>query len=436
MITYNYNSTTGYLDSVTDDNTGAQINYTYYEIGNPLSYRDGMEMTWLNGRKLTTLQSGNDSISYKYDSNGVITSKTVNGVEYTYEYLNGHLMHETRGEKVFDYCYDANGQLYAVSYKANSSTDAVTYYYAHNWRGDITSIYDGDGNMVAKYEYDAWGNVLTVSNANNQAITDPNHIANLNPFRYRSYYYDSESGLYYLMSRYYDPVAHRFLNADGYLQAGEDILDVNMFAYCGNNPVCRIDSKGNSWWGIALACFATVAVCAVAVVAAPVIATAAVGVGIAATASSVITASVGVYAGVKYISQSTSNSKSSSSKSYDALPRNYTVYGLVDSNGNTQYVGGTTNPEKRENAHANNPQRSHLNFVPIATGLNAIEARGVEQIQMMYHHTVNTSNKMNNQVNGISPRNPNLSMYMEAGRGVLSYLENKISNEILYWSGN
>lgn len=77
-----------------------------------------------------------------------------------------------------------------------------------------------------------------------------------------------------------------------------------------------------------------------------------------------------------------------------------------------------------------------MNFVPIATGLNAIEACGVEQIQMMYHHTVNTSNKMNNQINGISPRNPNLSMYMEAGRGVLSYLENKISNEILYWSGN
>lgn len=128
--------------------------------------------------------------------------------------------------------------------------------------------------------------------------------------------------------------------------------------------------------------------------------------------------------------------KSSSSKSYDALPRNHTVYGLVDSNGNTQYVGRTTNLEKRENAHANNPQRSHLNFVPIATGLNAIEARGVEQIQMMYHHTVNTSNKMNNQINGISPRNPNLSMYMEAGRGVLSYLENKISNEILYWLGN
>ena len=218
---------------------------TYDEIGNPLSYRDGMTMSWLNGRNLTTLQSGNDSISYKYDSNGVRTSKTVNGVEYTYEYLNGKLMHETRGEKVFEYCYDANGQLYAVSYKANSSTDAVTYYFAHNWRGDITSIYDGDGNMVAKYEYDVWGNVLTVTNSNNSEITDPNHIANLNPFRYCSYYYDSESGLYYLMSRYYDPVVHRFLNADGYFQSGDNILDTNMNAYCQNNPIMNSDPTGN-----------------------------------------------------------------------------------------------------------------------------------------------------------------------------------------------
>ena len=225
---------------------------TYDEIGNPLSYRDGMEMTWLNGRKLTTLQSGNDSISYKYDSNGVITSKTVNGVEYTYEYLNGKLMHETRGEKVFDYCYDANGQLYAVSYKANSSTNAVTYYYAHNWRGDITSIYDGEGNMVAKYEYDAWGNVLTVTNSNNSEITDPNHIANLNPFRYRSYYYDSESGLYYLMSRYYDPVTHRFVNADGYFQSGDNILDTNMNAYCRNNPIMNLDFTGMVVFSVSL----------------------------------------------------------------------------------------------------------------------------------------------------------------------------------------
>ena len=88
--------------------------------------------------------------------------------------------------------------------------------------------------------------MLTVSNANNQAITDPNHIANLNTFRYRSYYYDSESGLYYLMSRYYDPVAHRFLNADGYFQSGDNILDTNMNAYCQNNPIMNSDPTGES----------------------------------------------------------------------------------------------------------------------------------------------------------------------------------------------
>lgn len=201
-------------------------------------------MTWLNGRKLTTLQNGNDSISYKYDSNSVRTSKTVNAVEYTYEYLSGQLMHETRGEKTFDYCYDANGQLYAVSYKANSSTNAVTYYYAHNWRGDITSIYDSNGNVVANYEYDDWGNIAEVTDSNGNSITDESHIANLNPFRYRSYYYDSETGFYYLMSRYYDPVTHRFLNADGYFQSGDNILDTNMNAYCRNNPIMYSDPTG------------------------------------------------------------------------------------------------------------------------------------------------------------------------------------------------
>ena len=246
--TYGYDDS-NWGDKLTSYNGEA---ITYDEIGNPLSYRDGMTMSWLNGRKLTTLQYGNDSISYKYDSNGVRTSKTVNGVEYTYEYLGGQLMHETRGTKTFDYCYDANGQLYAVSYKANSSTNAVTYYFAHNWRGDITSIYDGNGNVVAKYEYDVWGNVLTVTNSNNSEITDPNHIANLNPFRYRSYYYDSESGLYYLMSRYYDPVTHRFVNADGYFQSGNGILDTNMNAYCRNNPIMNLDFTGMVVFSVSL----------------------------------------------------------------------------------------------------------------------------------------------------------------------------------------
>ena len=122
------------------------------------------------------------------------------------------------------------------------------------------------------------------------------------------------------MSRYYDPVTHRFLNADGYLQAGEDILDVNMFAYCGNNPVCRIDSKGNSWWGIAAT---------------------AVNVGITASVSSVIVASVAVGTiatgiGVYATSKAISNSKITySSTTITSDTRNETT---------TIYRYGGTNP--------------------------------------------------------------------------------------------
>lgn len=98
--------------------------------------------------------------------------------------------------------------------------------------------------MRAHYEYDAWGNVLSVTDQNGNAITSATHIGNLNPFRYRGYYLDSETGFYYLMSRYYDPVTHRFVNADGYFQSGEDILDANMSAYCGNNPINFYDPTG------------------------------------------------------------------------------------------------------------------------------------------------------------------------------------------------
>ena len=102
---------------------------------------------------------------------------------------------------------------------------------------------------MVKYVYDAWGNHL-VLDANGQPITDANHIGNLNPFRYRGYYYDRETGLYYLKSRYYDPVVGRFISFH-YSVAAESILtdlsDKNFYAYCDNNPVARIDSEGEVW---------------------------------------------------------------------------------------------------------------------------------------------------------------------------------------------
>ena len=98
--------------------------------------------------------------------------------------------------------------------------------------------------LVCTYEYDAWGNLTSVKNANGAEITSQNHIAFLNPIRYRGYYFDSEIGMYYLQSRYYDPSIGRFINADGYITTGQGVLSYNMFAYCLNNPVMLSDPSG------------------------------------------------------------------------------------------------------------------------------------------------------------------------------------------------
>ena len=136
--------------------------------------------------------------------------------------------------------------MYNVRYTLTDGGTEYSYYYTHNSRGDIVGIYNGVGELKAHYEYDAWGNVISITDNNGNAITNPNHIGNLNPFRYRGYYQDTETGLYYLMSRYYDPITHRFINADGYFQAGTSILDGNTFVYCANNPIYSSDPTGSS----------------------------------------------------------------------------------------------------------------------------------------------------------------------------------------------
>ena len=112
------------------------------------------------------------------------------------------------------------------------------------------------------------------------------------------------------------------------------------------------------------------------------------------------------------------------------------MYKLVDAEGEVQYVGRTKNLAARENAHKANPARASLKMEIIADNLNYEEARGVEQAFMLYHHTVNTKNAMNNQINGISHRNEKRDFYMKAAEGVLGYMWNQVSNEVLYWTGN
>ena len=127
--------------------------------------------------------------------------------------------------------------------------NGVNYYYIHNLQGDVIGIYDSNGNIVCRYLYDSWGKIVSIKDDNGIDITDPTHIANVNPLRYRGYYYDSETGLYYLQSRYYNPEWCRFLNADGLFIAGDEITAANMFSYCGNNPVMHSDPSGHALSG-------------------------------------------------------------------------------------------------------------------------------------------------------------------------------------------
>jgi len=117
------------------------------------------------------------------------------------------------------------------------------------------------------------------------------------------------------------------------------------------------------------------------------------------------------------------------------LPHNQTVYALIDVEQNVQYIGRTTSETARKIAHRANPARKNLSFVPLVRNLTYFEARGLEQILMLSCHTINASNEMNNQINGISPMNPSLNVYMSAAKGTLKYFENAFDNEYLNWTG-
>ena len=154
-------------------------------------------------------------------------------------YLNGSsVLTQKTGDERIDFLYDDNSQLLGLKYNGTS------YYYRKNLQGDITGILDPDGEQVVSYTYDAWGNPTSCTGSL------AGSIGQKNPFRYRGYYYDTESGLYYTASRYYDPEVGRFLSPDAIdtLTATPSALtDKNLYAYCDNNPVMRQDSSGEFW---------------------------------------------------------------------------------------------------------------------------------------------------------------------------------------------
>ncbi|MBR4049327.1 MAG: DNRLRE domain-containing protein [Clostridia bacterium] len=209
---------------------------TYDANGNPVAY-DGYTYTWQRGTQLANITGNGKNISYVYDSQGHRVQKTVNGVTTNYLYSGDLLMRQTDGTNTIDFQYDAGGNLVGFLY------NGVPYYYLRNVLNDISGVVDGDGNVVAKYRYDAYGNTILATGT----------MAEINPIRYRGYYYDTETNWYYLESRYYNPEWCRFISPDSLFVAGDAITGSNMYAYCNDNPILYVDPTGTaaeeSFWG-------------------------------------------------------------------------------------------------------------------------------------------------------------------------------------------
>ena len=226
--TYEYTDTS-WKDKLTKVN-GSNISYD--ANGNPLTYRDGMSFEWENGRILKKINTSDKSVQMSYDSNGMRTQKTVDGVKTNYYYdSNKNLIALVKGNDTLLFYYDSDGSATSFSY------NGTMYFYVKNLQGDVIRIIDLAGTEVASYVYDAWGNIKDTKG-------EPT-ILEINPIRYRGYVYDTETSLYYLQSRYYDPFTGRFLNADIYCDTGTSTpLSTNMFAYCENNPISNADEGG------------------------------------------------------------------------------------------------------------------------------------------------------------------------------------------------
>ena len=232
---------------------------TYDANGNPTKYYNGGTMTWRNGRQLASYSLGGKTYRYEYDVNGLRTRKSNADGGYTeYYIIDGLAVAERRYysgggvQYTLRYLYDESNNPVGFGMQYPNSTRWTNYYFEKNVQGDVIGVYqkEGDGNsathiLAARYSYDPYGNPTSMTNGAGTAVSQTsNTIAAINPFRYRGYRYDGDTGLYYLQSRYYDPVSCRFVNADGYASTGQGQIGHNMYAYCNNNAIRYDDQTG------------------------------------------------------------------------------------------------------------------------------------------------------------------------------------------------
>ena len=217
--------------------------YTYDAGGNPTLLR-GVPLTWGEGRRLKKVSLSWGTVDFAYDSDGKRVKKISGNTETKY-YYNGSilsgLVRTTAGstgttKTTVQFVYDAEGKPFMLRF--NGKTD---YFYLYNGLGDVVGLVDSSNQVVVRYQYNSWGKVTSTQDTSGVSL------ATLNPFRYRKYVYDPETGLYCLGSRYYDPEVGRFVNADDtdvIFAKPQELGSKNLYAYCDNNPVAREDYAG------------------------------------------------------------------------------------------------------------------------------------------------------------------------------------------------
>ena len=243
-IGYNDPSSTTATGQVRTWKSGATTyTYAYDARGNITSVSDGQSTTTYAYDSFDQLvrennQAAGKTWTYAYDDGGKRITKTVNGTTYNYHYLGDQLVELAWGGNKLHFTYDSTGPL-------SVNCNGTEYFYVKNAQGDVTGLITTSGTRVVTYTYDAWGNPLTTTGS--LATT----LGEQNPLRYRGYVYDTETGLYYLQSRYYNPGWGRFINADDTTllasSPSKAHWDKNVFAYCDNNPLNRVDEDGECW---------------------------------------------------------------------------------------------------------------------------------------------------------------------------------------------
>lgn len=202
---------------------------TYDAAGNPIIYTKGRNLQW-TGRRLDKVETTDKTIAYTYNEEGIRNSKDINGISTDYVIEGEDIIYEKTGDNEIWYIYDANTEITGFVY------NDMEYYYEKNAGNDVVALWNQSREKVCSYTYDAWGNLT--------GIEGDQKVAKLNKYRYKSYYYDEETGFYYLKSRYYDSETGRFLNPDCLEGIYQDFENLNLYVYCNNDPVNQMDPRG------------------------------------------------------------------------------------------------------------------------------------------------------------------------------------------------